>query len=83
MSSSRGCGNMGKAALGLFHIPVAGFCILTDCSFSQSLLEFRDGRPECRVPSDSVVIALNVVERRASRFIHRVEYLHIDLGLES
>ena len=76
MLSSRGCGNVGKAALRLFHIPTA-------CLSFQTLLEFRDGGPEGRVSSDPIVVAFDIVECDASCFIHRVEDLHIDPGLES
>ena len=55
MFSSRGCGNVGKSALRLFHIS-------TTCVFCQGLREFRDGGPEGRVSSDAIVVAFDIVE---------------------
>ena len=69
MFSSRGCGNVGKSALRLFHISITCLCF-------QALLEFRDGGPESRVPSDAIVVAFDIVECRCGGRYDRVSIFY-------
>lgn len=48
----------------------------------QPPLELRDLASEGRVPADSVVVAVDVVECFASCFVGRSEDLRVGLGLE-